>query len=244
MGDTTIDELMSRAAPLRDRDLDRPAVRDAAYAVVSELARRDAAVDAPRKNPGIDKPTRKQSLAHRRKKLVAGAAVAVLAIGTGTAAAQELLSARTGRQAPPMGETPTGGEWIRLDAPDAVAVLVELAEPIPVPPGTDAHQLVATLLTDEPTEITDHGAQGSIAWTAAACTWPRYWLGAKERGDPAAMAAAQRVLDAAPTWQWITASDGGGVADALQATADAVRQGNTTSVKRQLADNCAPTSPE
>lgn len=235
MADAAIEELISQAAPVRDQDLDRPSVRHASHAVILEHTRSNPAIGAP---PESSRP-------RRRKRLVAATGIAVLGAGIGTAAAQELLpSAHTGEHAEPLGETPTGGEWIRLDAPDALDVLVDLAAPIPLPPGTNPQDVVSTLLTDEPTEMTDHGIQASIAWTSAACAWPRYWLDAQARGDNNAMDNAQTVLDTAPTWEWITTADGGGIADALQATADDLRQGDTTHLEQQLEHNCPPTMGE
>lgn len=227
MAEASIEELVSPAASVRDDDLDTLSVREAAYAVIVEHTR--------------TKATRPSS-SRRRKRLAAAAGVVVLGAGLGTAAAQELRPpAHTGRHAEPEGETQAGGEWIRLDAPDTLDVVLALTAPIPLPPGTDRREVVEYLVTDEPTEMTDHGVRGTVAWVAAACAWPRYWLDAQERGDTIAMANAQAVLDAAPTWEWITADDGGGIAESLRATADGLRRGDTTHANWVFENNCSAT---
>jgi hypothetical protein len=187
--------------------------------------------------PVSEAPTATRRRTRRVRPLVA-AIVAVLAVGVSTAAATAIVKARTGRQAEPAGETRTGGEWIRLDAPDAPEVLAELARPIPLPPGTDVGEFVSHFLADQPTEATDEGLQGLFAFRAAACEWPRYWLDARARGDLDAQADAQAVLDGAPEWTWITAGDGGSVADALRHLADDLRSGDTESAQQTLAANC------
>jgi hypothetical protein len=223
------DELAGLVGSLavRDEVLDRPSVRAAARAVVEEITMTSTLT------PDTDTDLSDGRRPHRRVRPLVAAAIALVAVGVLTAAAVGIIKARTGDHVEPGATTedPGGGELIRLDAPDAPEVLVELARPIPVPPGTDLDEFVAPFLVEG--FQTDVALQSGFASRAATCEWPRYWLDAQARGDAEAQAEAQAVLDAVPTWPWITDDDGG-----FRRVADGLRAGDTAPALEMMEANC------
>jgi len=140
------------------------------------------------------------------------------------------------------GEFGTGGEegfgeWIRLDAPDAPQVILEMSEGIELPPGQTFDRWIENL-PDEPTSQTEDGIMSSLEFHAG-CIWTGYWLEAVANKDTTAQAQAQAILDDIPTWPAMNASDGGGVIDAWRRNAELAAAGDVQGVLDNLyTNNC------
>lgn len=154
-----------------------------------------------------------------------------------TAAAMSDLRARTGRFG--TGGEEGSGEWIRLDAPDAPDVILELAEGIELPPGQTFDRVIANL-PDEPTEQTEDGIKSTLEFEAG-CIWTGYWLDAVEANDTGAQDEAVAVLEEIPSWPALNASDGGGVTDAWRRNAELAAAGDVQGVLDNL--NCTDVVP-
>jgi hypothetical protein len=201
--DVELDELLASADPVRPM---RPELFSTLEMLRDEITREPIAVSATRRP-------------RRRRALAALCVIGLVGAGTGVAAANGLF-ARTGKQATG-GEDGTG-EVIRVDAPDAPAVVAELGAGVPLPPGVSIDDVTAPFLAGEPTEQSESGLQASIEFVAA-CKWATYWLDSNAAGDATAMADAQAVLDAVPSWSALVAADGGGVIDVWRNIAEAAR---------------------
>jgi hypothetical protein len=153
-----------------------------------------------------------------------------------TAAAMSDLRARTGKFG--TGGEEGLGEWIRLDAPDAPDVILELAEGIELPPGQTFDRMIKNL-PDEPTEQTEGGIKSTLEFEAG-CIWTGYWLDAVEAGDTDARDEAVAVLEEIPSWPALNTSDGGGgVTDAWRRNAELAAAGDVQGVLDNLyTNNC------
>lgn len=201
--DVQLDELIASADPMRPM---RPELFNTLEVLRDEITRGPVAVSGTR-------PSR------RRRALAALCVVGVLGAGAGVAAANGLF-ARTGRHATG-GEDGTG-EVIRVDAPDAPAVVAQLGAGLPLPPGVSIDDVTAPFLGGEPTEQAESGLEASIEFVAA-CKWATYWLESNTTGATAAMADAQAVLDVVPSWSALVAADGGGVIEMWRTIGDAAQ---------------------
>lgn len=157
-----------------------------------------------------------------------------------TAAAIFDLQARTGKFG--TGGEEGFGEWIRLDAPDAPDVILELAEGIELPPGQTFDRMIENL-PNEPTEQTEAGIKTTLEFEAG-CIWTGYWLDAVEAGDTDARDQAVGVLEEIPTWPALNTSDGGGVTDAWTRNAELAAAGDAQGVLDNLyTNNCTDVVP-
>lgn len=157
-----------------------------------------------------------------------------------TAAAMSDLRARTGNFG--TGGEEGFGEWIRLDAPDAPDVILELAEGIELPPGQTFDRMIENL-PDEPTEQTEDGIKSTLEFEAG-CIWTGYWLDAVEAGDTDARDEAVAVLEEIPSWPALNTSDGGGVTDAWRRNAELAAAGDVQGVLDNLyTNNCTDVVP-
>lgn len=154
--------------------------------------------------------------------------------------AQSELRARTGESG--VGGEEGSGEWIRLDAPDAPEVILDLADGIELPPGQTFDRLLENL-PQEPTEQTVEGVTSMLEFEAG-CIWTGYWLNAVDSGDTEARDLALAVLDEIPTWPALNASDGGGVVDAWTRNAELAAAGDVQGVLDNLyTANCISVVP-
>lgn len=170
---------------------------------------------------------------------VAIATAAIVLIG-GTAAAAVLIEARTGRFGMGGQSEDGSGEFIRLDAPGAEAIVDDLAQDIPLPPEGNFDRLKATLLTSPDghgVEMSESGIVSTLSYDAA-CQWTGYWLDGYERGDERQKAEAVVVLDEIPSWPAIVTSDGGGVVEQLRMRARGAREGNPSLFMQDYRINC------
>jgi hypothetical protein len=157
-----------------------------------------------------------------------------------TAAAMSDLRARTGKFG--TGGEEGFGELIRLDAPDAPDVILELAEGIELPPGQTFDRMIENL-PDEPTEQTEAGIKATLEFEAG-CIWTGYWLDAVEAGDTDARDEAVAVLEEIPSWPALNTSDGGGVTDAWTRNAELAAAGDVQGVLDNLyTNNCTDVVP-
>ena len=222
--DAELDELLASADPVQQ-------VRTGVFNALSDL--RDDITREPL-------AARRVRSTRRRRVVAAMCVVGLIGAGTGVAAANGLF-ARTGKHAAG-GEDGTG-EVIRVDAPDAPAVVAELGAGIPLPPGVSMSNLAAPFLGGEPTEQAESGLQASLEF-AAACTWATYWLDSNAAGDAAAMADAQTVLDSVPSWTALVAADGGGVIAMWRTIGDAARAADSAALKNAgYLANCTDARP-
>lgn len=149
------------------------------------------------------------------------------------------VSARTGAFSP---ENGPGDENIRLDAPDAPAVILELGASITLPPGGTFDRVIDNL-PNEPTQTSELGLMVNLEFHAG-CLWTGYWLDAVASGDTDGQAAAQAVLDQIPTWPALNAADGGGVVDAWTHNAQLAAAGDVQGVLDNLyTNNCTDVVP-
>jgi len=150
------------------------------------------------------------------------------------------LRARTGEFG--IGGEEGFGEWIRLDAPDAPQMILELGEGIQLPPGHTFDRLIENL-PDEPTSQTEDGIMSTLEFHAG-CIWTGYWLEAVANKDTTAQAQAQAILDDIPTWPALNASDGSGVIDAWRRNAELAAAGDVQGVLDNLyTNNCTDVVP-
>jgi hypothetical protein len=157
-----------------------------------------------------------------------------------TAAAVSDLQARTGKFG--TGGEEGFGEWIRLDAPDALEVILELAEGIKLPPRQTFDRMIENL-PDEPTEQTEDGIKSTLEFEAG-CIWTGYWLDAVEADDTDARDEAVAVLEEIPTWPALNASDGRGIIDAWTRNAELAAAGDVQGVLDNLyTNNCTDIVP-
>lgn len=194
MTEDRVGELLRVADPVQEGDLSSGSVHAALAAL------RDDIRDLDRVSVPI---TRRRG----RRRLVLGlAAIAVAGSATVAAAGAAGVFTHTGRQAEG-GENGTG-EYLRLDAPDAGAVLREMGADIPLPPGA-TFDGIEDRLPDEPVEQATSGVMAFLEQNAA-CMWGAYWLDARSRGDVTALAEAQVGIDRLQTRPRLTSTAASG----------------------------------
>lgn len=172
-----------------------------------------------------------------------------LAAAVGVLVALLLSSAAVGHAAPAhTGEYGHHGytendasEYIRTDGVDFREVVQELRPPqVPVPPGysltADVDELVAGL-GHEPAVIQLTAVRGIYAgW--AACAWKADWLTAQAAGDEPRSVTAAAMLRQVPTWPLVAQTDGGGIRQQHRRIAEAAEQGDASTVRDDVRDNC------
>lgn len=134
------------------------------------------------------------------------------------------------------------GEFIRLDAPDAAAVVDQIGSAIPLPPDASFDAWKATSLRPDPETgggslMTEAGIRSSLSLVSA-CSWTGYWLDGFTRGDATTMSTAQAVLDRIPTWPAVVEADGGGIVEALRNRAEGARTKNPSLFAEDYRLNC------
>lgn len=134
------------------------------------------------------------------------------------------------------------GENIRLDAPDAPDVILEMGASILLPPGGTFDRVIDNL-PSEPTQTSELGLMVNLEFHAG-CLWIGYWLDSVASGNDDARAAAQAVLDQIPTWPALNAADGGGAVDAWTRNAQLAAAGDVQGVLDNLyTNNCTDLVP-
>ncbi|HJV09635.1 MAG TPA: hypothetical protein VJ653_08130 [Acidimicrobiales bacterium] len=223
MNEALVDELVRAATPCPDDLLASLPLEQAEAQLCAAIVARPPLVVVPR----------------RRVTRVLVAGVVALSL---TAAAWA-VGPRTGLFGGGPGSEEGSGEFIRLDAGGAGAILDDIAQRVSLPPGGSFEQAKTHLQRPEPDGrgrvMTESGIEAAFAGVAA-CQWTGYWLDGYQRGDAAQMARAQTVLDQIPTWPIIVASDGGGYVALLTRRAEGARAGDPSGFLPEYRVNCAP----
>lgn len=196
----------------------------------------------------------------RRAPWVAGALLAVLALGAATPAIADGVRqfvAQTGwigtSPNPPgvgVGNAPStesdDTEWIDALAPDFVDYAVSvLPVEIGLPPAYDLAAFARVVATEQQAALPGGGymqvtnVQRNYE-TRARCIWIDDWLTAETAGDDARADAAAAVLETASDWPATVATDGGGIVDSNREVAAAAASGDRSPVKREYDINCPP----
>lgn len=129
------------------------------------------------------------------------------------------------------------GELIRVDAPEAASVILEIGDGIRLPPGGGFDRFLDNL-PSEPTVMTTDAIMVTLEFNAV-CVWTEYWLDAFASGDTDARTQALAVLEEIPSWPALNASDGGGVIDAMIRNAQLAAAGDAQGVRDNLyTRNC------
>ncbi len=145
MTEDRVGELLRVADPVQEGDLSSESVHVALAALRDDIRDLDRAAVPISRRRG-------------RRRLVLGlAAIAVAGSATVAAAGAAGVFTHTGRQAEG-GENGTG-EYLRLDAADAGAVLSEMGADIPLPPGA-TFDGIEDRLPDTPVEQASSGVMG------------------------------------------------------------------------------------
>lgn len=198
MGTTNDDEVARLIAA------SRPDVPDPADADITRVWNRvEVALDAT--------PVRR-----RRLKVVLGAGVAAVVLGSTGVAAAGIYSARTGEGHGDAEDLALGGPGERLDpaGTDFRVVVAEEAADIPFPSVGVREETIdfwtADLTRDNPLPGTSGVSTGALrAWIAqdAICSWANQWAASTRSRDAAARAEAISMIDAADTWPAVKALD-------------------------------------
>lgn len=214
-------DLLRRAAPVHDADLDTPEIRTA-------LATLGAAIP--------DEPAGRRRGSRTRMVIIGVGVTAAMAVAAPAAAAA--LGLWSGHFGSPESTEEDGSEYLNVESAEFPAFARGLVAHLPLPPGENLDHEIATIARVGGL-MQDQGIAGQLALNAA-CTWTGTWLAAHEDGDETGMAAASRVLDAIPTWPEIVTVDGGGVVDALRVRAEGARAGDPSSFRAEYDLNCLP----
>jgi hypothetical protein len=150
----------------------------------------------------------------RRGRLVVGALVGAVVLGTSGLAAAELYTAHTGKGPVDAEDLSLGGPGERLDpaAPDFGKVVAQETADIPFPSLGSRQLAVQDQTHDERFAVpgTERVSVGAIrAWVAdaALCSWSNQWAVATRNGDEAGRAEAIGMIQAAPRWPAVVAID-------------------------------------
>ncbi len=161
-----------------------------------------------------------------RRRIVIGAGVAAIVLGSSGFAAAQMLSARTGEQV-------TDAETISLSGPgeyvdprgaDIEQVIDEVLADIPFPSAEARDIAVADQVEDarrSAAGMRQAQAKGRSDWReiwitggmraegarAAVCAWANVWAAATRAGDAEGRADAVEMLQAAPSWPAVTDVD-------------------------------------
>ena len=179
-------------------------------------------------------PARKRRPARRT---IAGIALAAtLVAGGATAAAAGWTSVHTGHFGQP-GDTEDkpGQEFLNMAGDDMPRLELQLAKGIPFAPGDDAQAYIPRLLHSG--EMQADGIRSTLT-DDALCGWWGYWLQANQRGDTTAQARATAILEQAPTWPLVVATDGGGVVTQDRQIAQGARDGEPAAIQQAFTANC------
>lgn len=150
----------------------------------------------------------------RRGRVVVGAVVAAVVLGTSGIAAAEFYSAHTGKGPVDAEDLRLGGPGERLDpaAPDYGKVIAEETADIPFPSLETREFAVQDQVHDARFAVpgSERASVGAIrAWVAdaALCAWSNQWAAANRDGNAADRAEAVGMIQAAPTWPAVVALD-------------------------------------
>jgi hypothetical protein len=224
-----IERLLADANPVDREDL---AAFESARGF-DDLFDRIVAVDALDDARNRTDPARRR----RTRRTVASLALAAtLLAGGATAAAAKWSSAHTGEFGQPgMTENDTS-EWLDLGADDAPRIAAHLAEGISFAPGDSAQAYIPSLVrTPGLMQVT--GVRRYLT-DDALCGWWGSWLQAEREGNATDQARATAVLQAAPTWPIIVATDGGGVVTYDEKIAASAQRGDPSIVQQAFTANC------
>lgn len=168
---------------------------------------------------------------------IAIAAIAVVGVGVPVAASR-LFEAQTGTVGTG-GEAVEGAEWLDGSANDlAEYATVLYPEWLPLPEGVEVDRfraqegaaLAAGLSGGQVQDVTiQFGYE-----VAAQCLLQDEYLLARQSGDESRASNALDVLDQAPSWPAIVASDGGGIVDVMREMAAQARAGDDSLISKRI----------
>lgn len=152
----------------------------------------------------------------RPRRLLVGAGVAAVLLGTGGVAAASFYSARTGEGPTDAEDLLLGGPGERLDPAGTDMYDVYLEETADIPfPTSAAGARQASFDFQLPPVDRQHPGVGTVStgalrsWVAAdaVCAWANQWVRATAAGDEAARAEAITQIRKAPTWAAVMEAD-------------------------------------
>lgn len=151
----------------------------------------------------------------RRGRLMVGAGIVAVAVGTSAAATAGLFSAHTGQGPTDREDRRLGGPGERLDmaAPDLGEVIAKETSDIPFPSDAAREVSLRQQIHDNTSDAgpgEEFVSTGAIrAWVAAdaVCAWTNQWAAATRDRDAAARGAAIAAIQAAPDWSAVTDID-------------------------------------
>ena len=224
-----IDGLLGDANPVDPEDL----VAFESAQGFDDLFDRIVAVKA---NDDARKRTAPARRRRSRRTVASLALAATLLVGGATAAAGGWTSAHTGFFGH-TGETENDtSEWLDLRADDASRIAAHLAEGISFAPGDSAQAYIPGLVrTPGLMQVT--GIRAYLT-ADALCGWWGSWLQAEREGNATDRARATAVLQQAPTWPIVVATDGGGTVTFYEQIAASAQRGDPTVVQQAFTANC------
>jgi hypothetical protein len=215
MDDHALDQRLAQADPVQTGLLGRD-VTEALSALREELI---TMTDQPIEDPASHK---------RRRPFRATAIVTGLVLLTGaTAAAAPKIIARTGMFG--QGGDNGTGEYIRLDAPDAIKAINQVGSDIPLPPGADWTSF-ASHFQGDPAESSESALHGDLQLVAT-CSWMSFWLDSHAKKDASGEQAAVAMLGTMQSWNWSHVLPEGSEQHELKVMAAAARAGDTDTIK-------------
>ncbi len=174
-----LEEVLYRAKPCRDSDLDTPKINNALVALRQSIKTRPAPTTSTLRRfaPGRKRRT-------RRIAALVAAAIAVPAIALATPAAADWISLHTGTYDVSVGEPRTADrEMWRHNSPEAAEKLRAYAREYGLAPGYSIEPMVQRYANDN-AEMLALGFRTSVlSWSL--CTWTQTWVDADRVGDAA-----------------------------------------------------------
>ena len=170
--------------------------------------------------------------------------VVVVLLGTAVAApgspvtASWLYQTQTGEHGQG-GDAVEGSEWLDTQASDFTVYAMSLyPEWLPLPEGVDSDSFRAAEASGLAQSVSGGYLQDvSVRFRyeiAAQCLWQDEYLTSAAQGRSLRAAAALDILDRAASWPAIVASDGGGIAQAMEAMAVEARRGDDTLMAKRI----------
>lgn len=229
-----LDDLLRLAAPVENRDVTTPGVREA----ISEMARAAAngqrhttqAGAQPTRLTGGAVRHRRAATARRRRKVVgvslASAVWALSATGLAAAGGYALYSGFV--DSPDSTESVQAEEYVNVGSPAFGDAFDQIAARYPLPAGFDYDVLYRNVVaTGGLKQLT--GTAGEVALFSS-CAWARAWVQAHDAGDIAAQRSAVAGLERAATSSDLAAIDGGGIVGSVTAVATAAAEADAATV--------------
>lgn len=179
-----LDEVLYRAKPCSDSDLDTPEIDNALAALRRSIKTAPAPATSTLRRfaPGRKRRT-------RRIATMVAAAIAVPAIALATPAAAEWISLRTGTYDVSVGEprTPDREMW-RHNSPEAAEKLRAYAREYGLAPGYSIEPMVKRYASDNAEKLALGFRTSVLSWSL--CTWTLTWVDADRDGNVATQRTA------------------------------------------------------